>query len=79
MVRLAGIYVPQDSAFPKHFQGIGIRIEDEVLVGKDHPTVLSVAAPKEVSCDFDVLFRSARSSARVDCGRRGRMPGRARL
>ncbi|KAI0315361.1 peptidase M24 [Amylostereum chailletii] len=44
-----GIYVPKDSSFPAQFQGIGIRIEDEVLVGKDAPVVLSVAAPKEVA------------------------------
>ena len=44
-----GIYVPISSKYPKHFRGMGIRIEDEVLVGKQHPTVLSVAAPKEVS------------------------------
>ncbi|KAJ3783587.1 peptidase M24 [Lentinula aff. detonsa] len=43
-----GIYVPSSPAFPKHFHGLGIRIEDEVLVGKDHPVVLSVSAPKEI-------------------------------
>ncbi|KAG6889042.1 hypothetical protein C0995_004325 [Termitomyces sp. Mi166 len=42
-----GIYVPPSSDFPTHFHGIGIRIEDEVLVGKTDPIVLSVAAPKE--------------------------------
>lgn len=44
-----GIYVPPTPNFPKHFHNIGIRIEDEVLVGKDHPIVLSVAAPKEIA------------------------------
>ncbi|KLO07415.1 peptidase M24, partial [Schizopora paradoxa] len=44
-----GIYVPPSSAFPKHFHNMGIRIEDEVLIGKNHPTVLSVAAPKEIA------------------------------
>ncbi|RDB15460.1 Intermediate cleaving peptidase 55 [Hypsizygus marmoreus] len=43
-----GIYVPPTANFPKHYHNIGIRIEDEVLVGKTHPTVLSVAAPKEI-------------------------------
>ncbi|KAA1465904.1 peptidase M24 [Dentipellis sp. KUC8613] len=43
-----GVYVPKDPAFPKHFQGLGIRIEDEVLIGKEHPVVLSSAAPKEI-------------------------------
>ncbi|KAJ8085839.1 aminopeptidase [Marasmius tenuissimus] len=44
-----GIYVPPSPAFPKHFHNIGIRIEDEVLVGEKHPVVLSVSAPKEIA------------------------------
>ncbi|KAF9004696.1 peptidase M24 [Cyathus striatus] len=44
-----GIYVPPTPNFPIHFHNMGIRIEDEVLVGKDHPVVLSVSAPKEIS------------------------------
>ncbi|KAJ7047875.1 peptidase M24 [Mycena alexandri] len=43
-----GIYVPPSPSFPKHFHNIGIRIEDEVVVGKEHPIILSVAAPKEI-------------------------------
>ncbi|KAK2462269.1 hypothetical protein APHAL10511_005575 [Amanita phalloides] len=44
-----GIYVPPSPEFPKYFHNIGIRIEDEVLVGEDYPTVLTVAAPKEIA------------------------------
>ncbi|KJA21690.1 hypothetical protein HYPSUDRAFT_41827 [Hypholoma sublateritium FD-334 SS-4] len=43
-----GIYVPPTANFPKHFHNIGIRIEDEVLVGRNDAIVLSVAAPKEI-------------------------------
>ncbi|KAI0002876.1 peptidase M24, structural domain-containing protein [Russula compacta] len=43
-----GVYVPADPQFPKHFHGLGLRIEDEVLVGAEHPVVLSAAAPKEI-------------------------------
>jgi len=43
-----GVYVPADPQFPKHFHGLGMRIEDEVLVGAEHPVVLSAAAPKEI-------------------------------
>ena len=46
-----GVYVPSFSEFPRAFHNIGIRIEDEVIVGKKHPIVLSVNAPKEV-CTF---------------------------
>ncbi|KAI0773692.1 peptidase M24, structural domain-containing protein [Fomes fomentarius] len=44
-----GVYVPPSAEFPKAFHNIGIRIEDEVLVGKKHPVVLSVNAPKEIA------------------------------
>jgi hypothetical protein len=43
-----GVYVPADPQFPKHFHGLGMRIEDEVLVGAEHPVILSANAPKEV-------------------------------
>ncbi|KAH9037655.1 peptidase M24 [Lactarius pseudohatsudake] len=43
-----GVYVPADPRFPKHFHGLGMRIEDEVLVGAEHPVVLSANAPKEI-------------------------------
>lgn len=43
-----GVYVPNDSAFPKHFRGIGIRVEDDIAVQTDSNIVLSSAAPKEV-------------------------------
>ncbi|CAE7216626.1 unnamed protein product [Rhizoctonia solani] len=43
-----GIYVPADPIFPKWFHNIGIRIEDQVLVERTDPIVLSVNAPKEI-------------------------------
>ncbi|PVF95749.1 hypothetical protein CPB86DRAFT_563159 [Serendipita vermifera] len=43
-----GVYVPEDSRYPKEFHNIGIRIEDEVLIEKDHGVVLSASAPKEI-------------------------------
>ena len=45
-----GVYVPADAAnVPAHFRGIGIRIEDDVLVTTDGHEVLSAAAPKQVA------------------------------
>ncbi|KAI0829267.1 peptidase M24, structural domain-containing protein [Trametes gibbosa] len=44
-----GVYVPPSPEFPKAFHNIGIRIEDEVLVGRDHPIILSASAPKEIA------------------------------
>ncbi|PIA15853.1 Creatinase/aminopeptidase [Coemansia reversa NRRL 1564] len=46
-----GLYVPYDSKFPKAFQGIGIRIEDDIVVGNTEAEIenLSRYAPKTVS------------------------------
>ncbi|TNY22106.1 peptidase M24 [Rhodotorula diobovata] len=43
-----GIYVPPLAHFPKGFHNLVVRIEDEVVVGAEEPTVLSVNAPKEL-------------------------------
>lgn len=50
-----GIYLPEES--------IGIRIEDDILVGKGSPTVLSSMIPKTAP-EIERLFASARASAR---------------
>ncbi|XP_025064733.1 xaa-Pro aminopeptidase 3 isoform X4 [Alligator sinensis] len=44
-----GIYIPEDDlAAPKRFRGIGIRIEDDVVVTEDTPLILSADCPKEI-------------------------------
>ena len=43
-----GVYVPVDDRWPKHFQGMGIRIEDSVCIQADNPYVLTTEAVKEV-------------------------------
>ncbi|MFO7178386.1 MAG: aminopeptidase P N-terminal domain-containing protein [Pseudomonadota bacterium] len=43
-----GIYVPQSAGIDPRFAGIGVRIEDDVLVGPDGPVVLSADVPKTV-------------------------------
>ncbi|KAJ3109311.1 hypothetical protein HDU97_007805 [Phlyctochytrium planicorne] len=43
-----GLYIPISNNYPAAYQGIGIRIEDDILVGRDAPTILSVEAPKDV-------------------------------
>ncbi|OJJ43977.1 hypothetical protein ASPZODRAFT_135397 [Penicilliopsis zonata CBS 506.65] len=49
-----GVYVPDDDRWPQKFRGIGIRIEDSVCVGDDHPIVLTPEAVKEVE-DIEAL------------------------
>ena len=43
-----GIYVPADDRWPKHFQGMGVRIEDSVAIGDENPYILTTEAIKEV-------------------------------
>lgn len=43
-----GVYVPDTEAWPKHFRGIGIRIEDDVVVGKSSYEVITADTLKEI-------------------------------
>jgi hypothetical protein len=61
-----------------------MRIEDEVLVGAEHPVVLSASAPKEVRFAHGGAFLSSGPltlyfrlwlTASTDRGCRGRVPG----
>jgi Xaa-Pro aminopeptidase len=50
-----GLYFgPKDRRVPKRYRGIGIRIEDDVLVTRSGSRVLTTAAPKEMS-DIEAL------------------------
>jgi Xaa-Pro aminopeptidase len=42
-----GIYIPAGSACDKKWWNIGVRIEDDVLIGKNSYTLLSAAAPRK--------------------------------
>jgi Xaa-Pro aminopeptidase len=52
-----GIYIaPDDESAPEEFRGIGIRIEDDVLVTPDGYEVMTAAVPKSVS-EIEALTR----------------------
>ena len=55
-----GIYFAswrEDIQIPEKYSGIGVRIEDDVLITKDGPVVLTSKCPKEVS-DIETLVGS---------------------
>lgn len=55
-----GIYIPaDDSEAPEAFRGIGIRIEDDVLVTRDDPEILSAGVPVEAD-GIEALMAAAR-------------------
>jgi Xaa-Pro aminopeptidase len=41
-----GIYIPEESPCDEKWWGIGIRIEDDILITKNGPVNLSVLAPR---------------------------------
>ena len=43
-----GLYIPQDDDIPAGFRGIGIRIEDDVVVTKEGPLNLTQSMPVEI-------------------------------
>lgn len=53
----SGVYVPDTERWPSHFRGMGVRIEDSVVVGGqggEGPLVLTTEAVKEV-VDIEAL------------------------
>ena len=49
----SGVYVPDDGRWPRHFRGLGIRIEDSVCIQEEEPLVMTTEAVKEVgACEI---------------------------
>ena len=45
-----GLYFPRDDeSLPSEFRGIGVRIEDDILVNGDSPVNLTADIPKEIA------------------------------
>ncbi|XP_074907163.1 xaa-Pro aminopeptidase 3 isoform X1 [Buteo buteo] len=55
-----GIYIPEDDvSAPEGFRGIGVRIEDDVVITEDAPLILSADCPKEIYHIEQICGRSS--------------------
>ena len=55
-----GIYIPEDDlSFPEEYRGMGIRIEDDVLMTENGPVWLSAHIPREID-EIETLMRKGR-------------------
>ncbi|XP_069663245.1 xaa-Pro aminopeptidase 3 isoform X2 [Haliaeetus albicilla] len=55
-----GIYIPEDDvSAPERFRGIGVRIEDDVVITEDAPLILSADCPKEIYHIEQICGRSS--------------------
>ena len=43
-----GLYIPKDADIPTEYQGIGVRIEDNLLITEYGNKILTAAVPKEI-------------------------------
>ncbi|KAI3406152.2 ICP55 [Candida oxycetoniae] len=62
-----GLYIPENSSWPKHFQGIGVRVEDDIVVGKTSDEIINLSSGcvKEIA-DIESLIRNGVSTPGID-------------
>ncbi|KAM5174658.1 xaa-Pro aminopeptidase 3 isoform 2-T2 [Callospermophilus lateralis] len=55
-----GIYIPEDDRdAPEKFRGLGVRIEDDIVVTRDCPLILSADCPKEINDIEQICSRTS--------------------
>ncbi|HHL32291.1 MAG TPA: M24 family metallopeptidase, partial [Oceanospirillales bacterium] len=53
-----GIYISKQADVPKKYRGIGVRIEDDVLVTKDGHKILSNKIPRNIDEIENIMRQS---------------------
>lgn len=48
-----GLYIPDSLEYPERYRGIGVRIEDDVLIEANGVTVMTADAPKDIESLFN--------------------------
>jgi Xaa-Pro aminopeptidase len=56
-----GLYISEDSNAPQKYKGIGIRIEDNLLVTESGYDNLTINVPKTIS-EIEALMQSAKNA-----------------
>ncbi|MDO6465831.1 Xaa-Pro aminopeptidase [Pseudoalteromonas carrageenovora] len=56
-----GLYISEDSNAPQQYKGIGIRIEDNLLITESGHENLTLSVPKTIN-DIEILMQSAKSA-----------------
>ena len=56
-----GLYISEDSYAPQQYKGIGIRIEDNLLITESGHENLTLSVPKTIN-DIEALMQSAKSA-----------------
>lgn len=56
-----GLYIPDDPKYPAYFRNIGIRIEDDIAIGMDTYTNLTMEAVKEIA-DLENIMQNGIST-----------------
>jgi len=55
------LYISEDSNAPQQYKGIGIRIEDNLLITESGHENLTLSVPKTIN-DIEALMQSAKSA-----------------
>ncbi|OOF39211.1 Xaa-Pro aminopeptidase [Rodentibacter rarus] len=53
-----GLYISEDANVPEQYRGIGVRIEDNLLITEDGNKILTAAAPKEIEAIENLMQKN---------------------